>query len=127
MGALDGLVTAGEVIDQWKLDADLVVLSACDTGLGRNVFGEGAVSFAYPFLFAGARGLIVSQWKVDDQATALLMKRFYETWTRDGETTPPAIALKDAKAWLRDYEVNGERPYSHPAYWAAFVLIGEGF
>ncbi len=67
----DGLVTAKEIVREWELDADLVVLSACNTGLGKVVGGEGYVGFSHAFLQAGARSLIVSLWKVDDRATSL--------------------------------------------------------
>jgi len=77
----------------------------------------------------------VSLWKVDDRATALLMQRFYEnrsgfyTDERSGLVAAPlpkAAALSEAKAWLRSYEdESGRRPYEHPYYWSAFVLIGD--
>jgi len=131
----DGLLTAKEIVAECDLDADLVTLSACETGLGREVVGEGYVGFAHAFLQAGARSLVVSLWKVDDRATALLMQRFYEnrsgyyTDERDGrvaEPLPKAGALSEAKSWLRAYEdESGRRPYEHPYYWSAFILIGD--
>jgi CHAT domain-containing protein/tetratricopeptide (TPR) repeat protein len=119
----DGRLTVEEILREWKLEADLVTLSACETGLGRQVSGEGMVGFAHAFLQAGARSLLVSLWKVDDKATSLLMTRFYENlWLRD---LPKAAALREAKAWLREYvDDMGERPYEHPFFWSAFVLIG---
>lgn len=138
---LDGIVTGGEIIEPWKLDAELVALSACRTAHGRNVYGEGVVGLAYPFLQAGARSLLVSLWPVEDHATALLMRRFYETWLssapRDSAAagtqaevglprTSKAEALREAKRWLREYrDETGARPYEHPYYWSAFVLIGD--
>src|SRR4029077_15987081 len=74
----DGRLTAAEVLEFWKLDAELVTLSACESGLGREGGGEGLLGFAQAFLLAGARSLVLSLWKVDDAATALLMVRFYE-------------------------------------------------
>jgi len=123
----DGLVTAKEIMAEWELDADLVTLSACETGLGREMVGEGYVGFAHAFLQAGARSLVVSLWKVDDRATALLMQRFYENRSgRLAEPLPKAEALAEAKAWLRAYtDESGRRPYEHPYYWSAFILIGD--
>jgi len=131
----DGLVTAREVLREWKLDADLVTLSACETGLGRVVGGEGYVGFAHAFLQAGARSLLVSLWKVEDRATSLLMRRFYENWTgayedtrhgHKGKAMSKAEALQEAKQYLRTCTgENGERPFEHPYFWSAFILIGD--
>jgi len=131
----DGLVTAKEVLREWKLDADLVTLSACETALGKAVGGEGYVGLAHTFLQAGARSLIVSLWSVEDQATSLLMKRFYENWTgrytdvrsaRTGIPMSKADALQEAKRYVRTYtDASGERPFEHPYYWAAFMLMGQ--
>ncbi len=123
----DGLLTTKEILDEWVLDAELVVLSACETALGEELAGEGYVGFSHAFLQAGARSLIVSLWKVEDRASAMLMKRFYENLVgeRGEELREKAQALREAKNWLRIYtDVSGETPYSHPYYWAAFVLIG---
>jgi len=130
----DGLVSAKEIVREWDLSADLVTLSACETGLGKEVGGEGYVGFAHAFLQAGARSLLVSLWKVEDRATSLLMRRFYESRSgryegeragRRGEPLTKPLALREAKAWLRSYEDEaGRRPYEHPYYWSAFVLIG---
>ena len=74
----DGRLTAAEVLRDWKLDAELVTLSACQSGLGKYERGEGYVGFAQALLLAGARSVCLSLWKVDDGATALLMGRFYQ-------------------------------------------------
>jgi CHAT domain-containing protein/tetratricopeptide (TPR) repeat protein len=131
----DGLVTAGEIVREWTLDADLVTLSACQTALGREAWGEGYIGLAHSFFQAGARSLLVSLWKADDAATSLLMGRFYENYFgryegardgREGEPMSKADALREAKVWLREHtDTKGERPYAHPYYWAAFVLIGD--
>ena len=76
----DGILLAGEVMDSWRLNAELVTLSACRSGLGRLSGGEGFVGFPQAFFLAGARSLLVSLWEVDDRATALLMIRFYQDW-----------------------------------------------
>jgi tetratricopeptide (TPR) repeat protein len=127
----DGLLTGEEIAGGWTLDSELVTLSACETGRGRNVHHEGVIGFSHPFLQAGARSLLVSLWKVDDRATALLMARFYRNWlgAPGGDSAggqSKAEALQDAKAWLREIEESdGSRPYEHPYYWSAFVLIGD--
>ncbi len=123
----DGLVTTKEILDEWQLGANLVTLSACETGLGRKVGGEGYIGFSHAFFQAGAQSLLVSLWKVEDRATSLLMRNFYELYTgREGKMMSAASALRKAKAALRDYkDGEGRRPYEHPYYWAAFILIGD--
>jgi tetratricopeptide (TPR) repeat protein len=100
-----GRLTVGDIADRWDLDADLVVLSACQTGLGPDGGGEGLLGFAQMLLAKGARSLVLSLWKVDDTATALLMARFYQNLLgkRDGlkAPLPKAEALHEAKRWLR--------------------------
>jgi tetratricopeptide (TPR) repeat protein len=101
----DGRLTAAEVLRDWNLDADLVTLSACETGLGRYARGEGYMGFAQALLIAGSRSVCLSLWPVDDAATALLMDRFYANLLgqRDGLKGPlgKAEALDEAKKWLR--------------------------
>lgn len=100
------------------LSTDLVVLSACRTGLGKNVQGEGVVGLTSGFMYTGAKSVVASLWKVDDDATAELMSRFYEALLRDGSS--PAEALKKAKLEMRK-----QARWAAPFYWAAFVLHGE--
>ena len=128
---VDGLITAQEIVRDWNLSADLVTLSACETALGRSVSGEGYVGLAHAFLQAGARSLLLSLWNVDDEATARLMERFYETLARgdsahrNGGAVSKRVALAEAKRWLRSYTApDGSRPFEHPCYWSSFVLIG---
>jgi CHAT domain-containing protein len=124
----DGLLTASEIVREWRIDADLVVLSACETGLGREVMGEGYLGLANAFLRAGARSLVVSLWRVEDQSTALLMERFHANRRGAGaapDALPAAEALREAKRWLRTWTDDaGRTPYAHPYYWSAFILIG---
>jgi len=121
----DGLLSARDIVRTWDLNAELIVLSACETGLGRRVVGEGYVGFSHAFLQAGANTVVASLWKVDDRATALLMSQFYEQWKTAPRERPLANALRDAQHWLRTYvEADGTQPYAHPAYWSGFVLIG---
>jgi CHAT domain-containing protein/tetratricopeptide (TPR) repeat protein len=101
----DARLTAAEVLRDWSLDADLVTLSACETGLGQYARGEGYLGFAQALLIAGTRSVCLSLWQVDDVATALVMDRFYGNLLgqRDGLKQPlgKAEALAEAKAWLR--------------------------
>jgi CHAT domain-containing protein len=102
----DGAITAEQIARTWQLDADLVVLSACDSALGRQALYEGVLGFAQPLLAKGARSLVLSLWKVDDRATSLLMTRFYQNLLgkRPGLSQPlaKAEALDEAKRWLRE-------------------------
>jgi CHAT domain-containing protein len=101
---VDGKLTADEVRADWKLDAELVTLSACETALGRAGGGDGLLGFAQSFRAAGSPAVCLSLWKVDDAATALLMDRFCANLLgrRPGLTHPPgkAGALAAAKRWL---------------------------
>ena len=101
-----------------KLPAELVVLSACETGLGKEVKGEGLVSLTRGFMYAGAKRVVVSLWKVDDDATAELMTRFYTKMLK--EKLPPAAALRAAQI-----EMSQQSQWKDPYYWAAFVMQGE--
>jgi CHAT domain-containing protein/tetratricopeptide (TPR) repeat protein len=120
---LDGRLTAGEILREWRLEADLVTLSACETGRGARLSGEGCIGLAHAFFQAGASALLVSLWQVDEEATSLLMQRFYTNWIAGGMTK--AAAVQEAKAWLRGYEdARGRRPYSDPYFWSPFILLG---
>lgn len=132
---LDGLLTAAEIAHSWELDASLVTLSSCETAAGKQQEGEGTIGFVYPFFAAGAHCMLLSLWKVDDEATAILMQRFYENWRcayadardgrRAGEMTK-AEALREAKSWLRTVKDDaGRRRFEHPYFWSAFVLVGD--
>lgn len=109
-----------ELQDIYSLHApvDLVVLSACRTGLGRDVRGEGLIGLTRGFMYAGASSVVASLWKVDDEATAELMKRFYTNMLQRGMT--PAAALRAAQNSIRQ-----EPLWNSPYYWAAFTLQGE--
>ncbi len=109
----DSFLTASEVMGL-KLNAELVVLSACRTALGEYHAGEGITNLARAFMSAGAENVIVSQWAVADQSTAQLMIELYENIDR-GLSLPEA--LKAAKTTLR-------KQYPSPYYWAPFILVG---
>ncbi|MBN9661518.1 MAG: CHAT domain-containing protein [Acidobacteria bacterium] len=116
-GKDDGVLQLSEIMGL-TLDADLVTLSACQTGLGALVRGEGMVGFSRAFLFAGARRLAVSLWPVNDTVTPDLMLGFYRGM-RDGET--PSKALRSVKLQMIKSTIPA---YRHPHYWAGFVLVG---
>jgi len=111
----DGIVYVGEIYNL-QMRADLVVLGACDTGLGEIRRGEGLIGFTRAFLYAGASNLVVSMWKVNDQPTAHLMISFYEH-IREGQSY--GSALRNAKLSLMDHP-----EYAAPRNWAAFILNG---
>lgn len=115
--AEDGILTAGEVYGL-KLNADLVVLSACETGIGKIAEGEGLLGLSRAFIYAGAKNLAVSLWKVSDTATADLMTGFY---TSHLENTAAGFASSLRKAKLNMIR-SGEN--AHPNLWSAFVLLG---
>ncbi len=114
----DGTLQMTEVM-QLKLNADLVTLSACRTGLGKLLNGEGMIGLTRAFIYAGASSVVVSLWNVNDVATASLMKSFYKN-LQNG--IPKDEALRQAKLELLSSE---KRAWRHPYYWASFVLIGE--
>jgi CHAT domain-containing protein len=158
---LDGRLTVGTILDKWDLDADLVVLSACRSGRGRDAGGDGLIGFIPALLQKGARSVVVSRWKVDDTATTLFMVRFYENLLGKRKAQKPmgrAQALQEARQWLRGLDrkrtvalagaVNrgklrgteeevpeptekepplpaGDKPFDHPFFWAAFILVGD--
>lgn len=108
------------VIDLYslKLNADLVVLSACQTGLGKEVDGEGIIGLTRGFMFAGASSVVSSLWKVEDAATAELMKRFYRAMLVEKQS--PSAALRTAQNELRRIP-----RWRNPNNWAGFTLTGE--
>ena len=101
-----------------KLSADLVVLSACQTGLGKEIKGEGIVGLTRAFMYAGVPRVVASLWRVNDVATAALMSRFYREMIVNG--LKPAAALRAAQL-----DLSWEKRYQHPYFWAGFVLQGE--
>jgi CHAT domain-containing protein len=114
----DGFLRLYEIYNL-KIQADLVVLSACQTALGKNVRGEGLVGLARGFMHAGAPRVVASLWKVDDQATGELMRLFYAAMLGP-QKKPAAAALRSAQL-----AVAGQERWRSPYYWAAFVLQGD--
>jgi CHAT domain-containing protein len=117
-GNEDGLLEAWELMEM-DMRADLVVLSACETGRGRVGAGEGMIGLSWALFVAGSPAALVSQWKVESVSTTRLMLEFHRNLTRSG--LPRARALQAAaKKMMRVAE------HRHPYYWAGFVLVGEG-
>ena len=114
---LEGFVGLQDVYSL-RAPVDLVVLSACQTGLGKDIRGEGLVGLTRGFMYAGATSVVASLWKVQDEATAELMKRFYTEMLKNGMT--PAAALRSAQNSIRQIP-----DWSAPHYWAGFTLQGE--
>ena len=115
--SLDGFLRVSDVYNL-KLRAELVVLSACQTGLGKEVRGEGLMGLTRAFLYAGAPRVVVSLWNVNDRATADLMSAMYKDMLRKSKT--PAAALRAAQLELRK-----SKHWKSPYYWAAFEQYGE--
>ena len=154
-----GFLRLSDLLAQWggKLNGtELVVLSACRTARGEMESGDGFVALTWGFLFAGSQNVVASLWEVDDTATALLMSRLYENLLGNfreprtiagssysaGSPLPRAVALQEAKTWLRNLNRDqaettvkallkqapqlppGDRPYADPYYWGAFLMFG---
>jgi len=113
----DGFLRVSDIYNL-RFNASLVVLSACQTGLGKEVRGEGLIGLPRAFLFAGVPRVVVSLWNVNDQATAELMRLFYRRLVKDG--LRPAAALRQAQLALRK-----QNRWNSPYYWAAFQQQGE--
>ncbi|RDC65534.1 hypothetical protein AHMF7616_04164 [Adhaeribacter pallidiroseus] len=112
----DGILYMGEIYNL-RLNADLVTLSACETGLGKLANGEGVIGLTRALMYAGARNIVVSFWKVPDNSTADLMEDFY-TALISGEDKAQALQTAKRKMARAD-------KYKHPFYWAPFVLVGK--
>ncbi|MCO5192348.1 MAG: CHAT domain-containing tetratricopeptide repeat protein [Anaerolineae bacterium] len=138
----DERLSAREILETWRLSAELVTLSACLSGTSKILRGDEPMGLVRAFLAVGARAVLVTQWEVDDLATFLLMRRFY---LLQNDSLPFATALRLAQTWLRHAthaelqtvlkdvgssehamlpDNGAAAPYAHPRYWAAFILIG---
>lgn len=108
----DGVLTVGELYSM-NLEADLVTLSACETGLGKIASGDDVVGLTRGFLYAGSRSIVASLWSVDDQATATLMQAFHGN-----------LATMNKREALRQAQIKTREAFPHPFFWAAFQLTG---
>jgi CHAT domain-containing protein len=115
--ARDGVLRLHDIYNL-RLPADLVVLSACSTGLGSIVKGEGLIGLTRGFMYAGSPRVVASLWRVEDLGTSVLMKRFYYQMAKQGHA--PAAALRQAQI-----EMLKGRRWRSPYYWAGFALQGE--
>jgi len=111
-----GYLTVREIFNL-RLRADLIVLSACETGVGKQVEGEGILGLARAFLFAGAKSVVVSLWNVSDRGAVELMPRFYREL---GPQTSKARALQQAKR-----AIVAQGKWANPYFWAPFILVGD--
>ena len=142
-------LSAREVLETWRIQAKLVTLSACQSGVSRVLRGDEPMGLIRAFLYAGARAVLVAHWPVEDLPTFLLMRRFYETAVetqnfasgivktqdfaslhlRDAQLWLQQVTVGELREWVGDFGeesgVDGEkRPFSHPRHWAAFTLFG---
>ena len=113
----DGFLRLYEIYNL-QLNADLIVLSACETGLGKEIKGEGLIGLTRGFMYSGAPRVVASLWNVNDLATAELMKLFYQRMLKDG--LPAGAALRAAQL-----ELSRQKRWASPYFWAGFVLHGE--
>ena len=115
----DGFLTAREVL-RMDISADLVVLTACESGTGKVVHGEGIMGLTLAFMYAGTPRVLCSLWRVDDEATRALMTEFHRLWNAPGkERLSAARALRLAQAHVR-----AQPKWAHPYHWAAWILLG---
>ena len=127
-GQDNGILQAWEIFERLRIDADLVVLSACETGLGKEMGGEGLVGLTRAFHYAGARSVLASLWSVADDTTATLMTRFYGYLkagrSKDAALRQAQLDLIRGSVVIRDHTAQ-TLDASHPFYWAAFQLSGD--
>ena len=146
----DGFLEAREIM-QLELHSDITVLSACETALGKVHQGEGLMGMSWALFVAGTPTTVVSQWQVDSAGTAKLMIAFHRAlWTamserrlpltRTAALMHPRVSYRLLKSRKREFEINKAQAlrqaalmlmrqpkYAHPFYWAAFVVVGDGF
>jgi CHAT domain-containing protein len=119
----DGRLEAREII-RMRLNADLAVLSACETGRGRIGAGEGVIGMSWAFLIAGCRATVVSQWKVNSASTAQLMMNFYQALEIEKNNPNQERGAKSLSLRAAALALMKDERYRHPFYWAGFVMIG---
>ncbi|MCP4662598.1 MAG: CHAT domain-containing protein [bacterium] len=120
----NGLLQVWEIFERVRLDADLVVLSACRTAAGKEQFGEGLIGLSRAFQYAGARSVLATQWSVPDRTTAELMSRFYRHLL-SGKTQDEALRAAQLELIRGEVKTAMGDAASAPFYWAAFQVIGD--
>jgi CHAT domain-containing protein/Tfp pilus assembly protein PilF len=126
----NGFLQAWEILEELRLEADLVTLSACNSGRGKEVAGEGLLGLSFALQFAGARSILASLWSVSDQSTSILMARFY-TYLAAGKSKDEALRQAQLDLLTGPVPIAGENGQeaeldaSHPFHWAAFQLLGD--
>ena len=129
-GKDNGLLQAWEIFERFRVDADLVVLSACESGLGKEMGGEGLIGLTRAFQYAGARSVMASLWKISDRTTAELMVRFYKH-LKAGLPKDEALRAAQMELIRGPIQVKNEKgdmeeiDTSAPYYWAAFQIYGD--
>jgi CHAT domain-containing protein len=129
-GRDNGLLQAWEIFERIRFDADLVVLSACDSGLGKEMGGEGLIGLTRAFQYAGARSVMASLWKISDRTTAELMVRFYRH-LKEGKPKDEALRAAQMELIRGPIQITNEKgeveeiDASAPYYWAAFQIYGD--
>jgi tetratricopeptide (TPR) repeat protein len=116
-------LSAAAILRDLRLNAELVTLSACRSGLSRVLRGDEPLGLVRALLAAGARAVLATLWEVEDRSARLLMERLYGGLMAGAA---PAAALATAQQWLRAFEEGGARPYADPRYWAAYTLVIAG-
>lgn len=119
IGGQDGILYSSELYNL-KLNADLTVLSACETGLGKVKKGEGIIGLTRALIYAGAKNIVVSLWSVSDQSTSTLMIDFYKNLLNETKKHSYSQWLRNAKM-----KMIREGKYSNPYYWSPFILVGK--
>ncbi|MEL7006350.1 MAG: CHAT domain-containing protein, partial [Bacteroidota bacterium] len=114
----DGMLHTFELFNM-NLSAELAVLSACNTGIGKLQKGEGVMSLGRAFSYAGCPSIVMSHWSVDDRSTSELMSLFYKNLS---EGKSKDLSLKQAK---KEFLNNTDELRTHPLYWAGFVVLGD--
>jgi CHAT domain-containing protein len=113
----DGFLRLHDIFNL-NLPAELVVLSACETGLGKDVRGEGLVGLTRGFMYAGSRRVVVSLWSVNDVATSEVMAKFYQKMLQEGQNPVSALRAAQLEMWK-------SQQWQSPYYWAAFTIQGD--
>src|SRR5262249_40775639 len=125
--SLGSRLTFAQIADTWHVNARLVDLAGCRSGLGFFTHSEGWIGLHNAFLAAGAHNVLVSLWPVDDEATRRLMLEFHTRLRTAGGLQDPALALQQAQRAVRGGRAPaGSTRYPHPVYWAGFTLGGAG-